>query len=1239
MLLLNHSLAYGQASVYSAKRGGVTINIDDSPASDDQLSTWESYRVLFNKYGYKFDIALQSESLNRPLLAAEVKLMMADGHEMLDHCPQDNVSQFYFNTHLEDSSLYVKNGVLQPGVASVYYSNGRVSVTLKTGSSLDPSAIPVLAERTRLLYRRYLKDSVNYPKQLAQPGDGTSVSQIDGYIFLKQAGYLSAAYDGLGKDNTIVKTYCVSDQLYHPAYNTKRADWGDLGSYQNTITLVANSMAKHQVVSILFHYPSIPGLLSVTDQFLTWCKVNDVPLLTDSQWMTNLFYSYPDPTVNVFPDITKDRDGDGKADGYDVFDANVTINKADATAPGGVSLTKGAWGNLLSITQLGGIEKGKNILSFSAKGQVNATIHIKGSVYGTGVSFCDTTINLTSTAWTKYNALINVPTTANFANISLALENLNNNQTVSIANWQLSKLIKLPVTNILHDTTITIKQTLTLTAEPGCTNYRWSTGETTQSIVIDGSKTGPTTIQISYTADASGGALVADKATITVKGLVFSPKSFTFPTINSNAPLNITANIPWTITSKHNFAFVNPSSGNTTTTAYVSILANTTVDAVDDTLTIFSSQDTVKIPVHQPGLTPILTVNTTLLNKIPRAGNTQTISLTSNTKWKVSHIPSWVNSNLMSGSGNASLSITIGYNSLIPERTDSIIIKAPNGMLDSLRVAIVVYQLGADHILNIDNNTFSTKALANTVIINVVSNTKWTVSGMPAWIVPRTLSQTGNGSLYVDIAANTLRTVRTGTFKLTTSTDTTRTVTVTQAGADYVDIDKKAFSDPATAKVEIVNITSSTTWNLSNKSIWLTVTPTFGTNNSAVNLSLAANLKVDPRTDTVTVKALNCPDQYIVVNQAGATPTLTIDKTSVSVVAAANIVTLNITSNTTWTITGVPTWIKPAQLIGNGSLALTLAIDQNIDKIARTPAVLKIALANGTSVTFTVNQDASPSLITPTPAFVTIGPTVADTSSISVVSNVNWKVINSVGWIATNPDAYISTSGNKRVIITPNTQWLSIDDITGADMQGVFTLEEDSSSPTKIIKTIGVTFKAYPGILAPLIDTITFSGIASKTITVTSNISWTVEKKTNASWLNITPTFSAKGTVSLKFDCIATNPGTVNNSVYVLIKQSKGNIKDSILVIQSGHATGIKDYEHTGIKIYPQPAGEILYIEMADNINMKYWKIYSPTGVELMKGIIENKNKLQIPLNGLPSGLYFIDLSSDTNRIGLKFMK
>ena len=106
-----------------------------------------------------------------------------------------------------------------------------------------------------------------------------------------------------------------------------------------------------------------------------------------------------------------------------------------------------------------------------------------------------------------------------------------------------------------------------------------------------------------------------------------------------------------------------------------------------------------------------------------------------------------------------------------------------------------------------------------------------------------------------------------------------------------------------------------------------------------------------------------------------------------------------------------------------------------------------------------------------------------------------------------------------------------------------------------------------------------------------------------------------------------------------MLKQTKGIVQDSILIVQAGSSVGVEDYANSGVKIYPQPVGETLNIDLPANNELKYWDIYNPTGIELMNGTIVNKTKLQISVAQLSPGLYFITLRSDSKKIGLKFTK
>jgi hypothetical protein len=65
------------------------------------------------------------------------------------------------------------------------------------------------------------------------------------------------------------------------------------------------------------------------------------------------------------------------------------------------------------------------------------------------------------------------------------------------------------------------------------------------------------------------------------------------------------------------------------------------------------------------------------------------------------------------------------------------------------------------------------------------------------------------------------------------------------------------------------NITSNTSWNVTDDQSWLTVSPTSGSNNATATLTAQANTGASARSATVTTSATGVPSQTVSVTQAG----------------------------------------------------------------------------------------------------------------------------------------------------------------------------------------------------------------------------------------------------------------------------------------------------------------------------------------------------------------------------------
>jgi hypothetical protein len=1204
------------------KVGGVMISVDDSPSDAVGVSNWESFRQLFNSYGYKMNIGLQSENLNIPVVASKVKDLINDGHEMLDHCPQDDIVHFIFSTHLEDYDLYKNN----PGVASATLNGNLCSVTLKSANNiLDTAAISVLAERTRLLYRRYLGSGIPYPKILAQPGDLNYIARSTGYIYLNKAGYTGTSYDGAAPEGVEVKTYCTPTEK-HARYAFKRGDLTDLGNLAALKKQIADDYAKHKVTSILTHFDKIPGILTQTKTFLDWIKAKNISIRTASQWLAALYDTIPNPGVNVMPGLINDLDEDGTPDGY-YFYQNQSKVYIDQTAPGGIYISRNVLGNFFEMTDLGGIEKGLNSFSFSAKGEVGATIGLQ--LTSNGQTYFNNTLTLDSPDWKTYKFDVTVPQNSVLSSIALSLnQTKTSGAVVLVSNLNLVRTIK-KAQNKLQDITIKITDKTTLIADPGCTNYNWSSGEKTQAITIDGSKKGPGKFLYWYTAVDNTGILISDSAYVTINGLIASPSSLSFPAKNATASLQITSTIPWSITTNSNLAKPNLTNGTGNATITVTMADNNTVDAIKDVINIISNQGTISIPVSQIGVDPMISIDKTPLNeKAP--GSIEQVQLTSNTQWSISKLPSWLNCTPLLGKGNTALSVTIVQNLMAIARTDTIIFKTLNGPTFFL----IVNQTGADPVLTIDKTSIIAKSTAKTDSIQVMSNAAWTISGLASWITSDKTSGTGNSKIHLSIAANSTINDRTDTFKIGVLNGPSGSITVQQAGADYVAVDKSVISCPAAGQTDTVKVTSNVDWVVSTKASWITATPLNGSKNQSIILTLATNPKAESRKDTLFVTGTNLAPVSIVVTEAAATPTISVTPTTISSIYSGKIIPLQITSNGAWTTTDTPTWASLKATKGTGDLVDTLVIQKNKLLTDRTGKIT-FTLKNNSTLTVNITQTAAPLYIDPTPTSISLGPNSGDSINLSISSNTSWKIISAPFWLKFNLDSYVAFVGDTIIKLK-----LTTDGAIGEDQTGTFNIQEVTTATNKINLAIPVTLRMFPGVLTVPVDTIKFSSNINetKTISILSNLGWSATATDPANWLKITPSYSTIGNADLRFDCITANAGAKDRQVNVLIQQSKGIVSKSIVIIQSGTHVGIiDDYEKSGIKIYPQPTHDLLNIDLPVNHTFKYWEIYNVSGMKLLKGKIEFTDKIQIALPHFNPGVYFIKLLSDTGSSGFKF--
>jgi hypothetical protein len=188
-------------------------------------------------------------------------------------------------------------------------------------------------------------------------------------------------------------------------------------------TRIADGVARHHVMFGHSHLKGPetlggwPGTLQRTDDLLAWCKETSIPVRTMAEWADILYTQKTDPTVNVFPDIATDRDGNGRPDGI-LLGAGVTVEKSEA----GCRLRATRDGVVCKVLELGGLEKGRNTLSVELADAVQATVTV--DVRPQKMSKADQAVTLLARPDNPrvLSGIVDIPAEASVADLTVSIQ-------------------------------------------------------------------------------------------------------------------------------------------------------------------------------------------------------------------------------------------------------------------------------------------------------------------------------------------------------------------------------------------------------------------------------------------------------------------------------------------------------------------------------------------------------------------------------------------------------------------------------------------------------------------------------------------------------------------------------------------------------------------------------------------------------------------------------------------------
>jgi hypothetical protein len=207
------------------------------------------------------------------------------------------------------------------------------------------------------------------------------------------------------------------------------------------IKIIANNVSKHLGVIITDHmwykdstYTTLytgsktkkfSQYLKNVEDVLQFCNDNDIQVVTYKDVLKSLYETTPDPHLNILPPLYADLTNQGYPDGYSLS-AKTTLVKNDGVAEDhNYSLCKNGDGSIFYIENIGGFEKGENVLSFYAKGADNAVVQLNINNPKVDLTYQKVVVPIkgATNSFVKFKTKLNIPSDVDLLTLRFYVSN------------------------------------------------------------------------------------------------------------------------------------------------------------------------------------------------------------------------------------------------------------------------------------------------------------------------------------------------------------------------------------------------------------------------------------------------------------------------------------------------------------------------------------------------------------------------------------------------------------------------------------------------------------------------------------------------------------------------------------------------------------------------------------------------------------------------------------------------
>lgn len=496
------------------------------------------------------------------------------------------------------------------------------------------------------------------------------------------------------------------------------------------------------------------------------------------------------------------------------------------------------------------------------------------------------------------------------------------------------------------------------------------------------------------------------------------------------------SNGEWTIEPTVEWLTVSPMSGTGDATLTFTAQANMTGENRSTKITASTKDNAAVITVTQEAV--LYYVNVSPLGiYCDEEGGEFTVEVSSNIEWEVI-TPEWVSSSMMSGSNDATLTLTVSpiEGDVAASREAEVFIGSLNSA--SARV-IVVQEVTPVMTIDLTPKNLDFVCTGETKSVTVVTDDSWTAAVEEDWVM---LSQTegeGQSEINVTIGENPEYAQRQTTVLFTTAGGMMAILGIRQDATPdphFLEVMPLSLQFGKDGGEQDFTIGCDTDWIVDVSDEWLTVSSPAGSGNATVTLTAAPNTLLEPRTAYVMVKSGDLVAEMVVNQDAGEVP-LFVDFEPDTLYApyTGGLKHLELTSNTTWQLV-TSDWITILNPSGQGDASFDIIVDINGsgERIG-----FVNAMHNGQLLgTVTVVQEGYVSVLEASPTEIEARPEGGE-YVIQVTANQSWVVTTNADWLHYTPDSgynngEFTITVDAMSIIQPRTGRVKITGSTGTEV-------------------------------------------------------------------------------------------------------------------------------------------------------------------------------------------------------------